>query len=74
MIQEILTYLTVAGAFYFAGRGIYRTFFPAPGQSACSGCASSGCDLKSMLVNKVHNEKMNYKNLNHKNLKVRKAE
>jgi len=63
MIQEILTYLTVAGAFYFAGRGIYRTFFPAPGQSACSGCASSGCGVKSMLVNKVHNDKMNIRKL-----------
>lgn len=63
MILDILTYLTVAGAFYFAGRGIYRTFFPAPGQSACSGCASSGCDVKSLLVHKIHNDKINHKNV-----------
>ncbi len=73
MIQEILTYLTVAGAFFFAGRGIYRTFFPAPGQSACSGCASSGCGVKSMLVNKVHNDKMNIRNLNNRKLRVDKV-
>lgn len=70
MIQEILTYITVAGAFYFAGRGIYRTFFPAPGQSSCSGCISSGCEAKSLLVNKVSRDKIDFKDLKSNSLNI----
>ena len=57
MLQEILVYITVAYAIGYAIHGIYRTFRPAPGQSPCSGCGSSGCEAKSLLVTDLHKQK-----------------
>ncbi|MGQ1948116.1 FeoB-associated Cys-rich membrane protein [Geofilum sp. OHC36d9] len=59
MLQEILVYITVAYAIGYAIHGIYRTFRPAPGQSPCSGCGTSGCEAKSLLVTDLHKQKTN---------------
>jgi hypothetical protein len=50
MIQEILTYVTVAAAVAYALRGAWRIIFAVPGKQACSGGCSSGCEAKSFLL------------------------
>lgn len=65
MIQEILTYITVAVAFAFAIRSIYKTFFPAEGQTPCSSCISSGCGTKSLVTGK-NIKRTDFKNMSMK--------
>ena len=63
MIQEILTYITVAIAFVIAIRSIYKTCFPADGETACSSCISSGCGTKSLVTGKSIKKEIDFKTI-----------
>ncbi|MBK3519346.1 hypothetical protein [Carboxylicivirga marina] len=52
MIQDILTYLAVAWAFYQVIMFFVRIFKPAPGKSACSSGACA-CEAKSELFTAI---------------------
>lgn len=54
MMQEILTYITVAAAIAYTIFSFWRVCFPAEGKSACSEGCSSGCEAKSDLVKNIH--------------------
>ncbi len=53
MLQEALALLTVAGAVFFAVRGLYKSIFvkPSQGGGMCSGCAAGSCPAKLSKVN-----------------------
>ena len=53
MIQEILTFITVAVAIAYAVRGAWRIIFPFPGKPVCSGGCSAGCEARSLLRERV---------------------
>ncbi len=57
MVQEILTYLVVAWAFYQLGLFFWRIIKPAKGASGCGsgGCAS--CDAKTDLFDQIKHGK-----------------
>jgi hypothetical protein len=54
MFQEILALATVAGAIFFAIRGLHRAVTPDPKESNsfCSGCATGSCAAKQLKVSK----------------------
>jgi hypothetical protein len=49
MFQEVLALLVVFSAVVYAGFGIYKAVIPnKAGASGCAGCASGGCEVKSI--------------------------
>ncbi|TRX70746.1 hypothetical protein [Carboxylicivirga sp. M1479] len=52
MIQDILTYIVVAWAFYQVVLFFVRLWKPAPGKTACSS-GSCACDAKSELFTAI---------------------
>nr|WP_321451891.1 FeoB-associated Cys-rich membrane protein [uncultured Carboxylicivirga sp.] len=58
MIQEIITYLIVAWAFYKVGVFFYRIFKPSKGTTSCiSGGACPSCEAKTSLFKDIKNGK-----------------
>lgn len=52
MIQQVITYIIIAGAFASTLRYIYRIFKPIRENTGCSACSGS-CGLKSEIKNKL---------------------
>ena len=52
MIQEILTAITVSGAFLYTFYSVYKTFI-GKGDSACGGGGCPSCDAKNSLLRDI---------------------
>lgn len=57
MIQDILTYITVAGAIAYTAISFWRTLFSSNKKASCSGGCSSGCDAKRELMHAINHRK-----------------
>ncbi|MBZ4676632.1 MAG: hypothetical protein JG782_1252 [Anaerophaga sp.] len=52
MLQEILTGITVSGAFVYAFYSVWKTFFSDNGRACSGGCPS--CSAKDLIIKDIN--------------------